>query len=72
MKRQEGRLTQKEQALDKKIDEIDRRVEELDDRDMKLQMVRQQLEHAAEQHRAQLETIARMTQTKLPTSDFGW
>jgi ribonucrease Y len=62
VKRQEERLVQKEGALDRKIDEAEGRVEELDDRDRKLQMVRQQLEHAAEQHRTQLETIARMTQ----------
>src|SRR6058998_1345439 len=33
----------------------------MDDRDKKLQKVRQQLEQAAEQHRQQLEAVARMT-----------
>jgi ribonucrease Y len=62
VKRQESRLAQKEETLDRKTSEMDQRAEELTDRDKKLQMVRQQLELAAEQHRTQLETIARMTQ----------
>ncbi len=61
LKRQEERLSQKEAALDRKTDEIDHRLEELDDRDRKLQMVRQQLEQAAEQHRRRLEEIGQMT-----------
>ncbi|MEX0743509.1 MAG: ribonuclease Y, partial [Actinomycetota bacterium] len=61
VKRQEGRLVQKEQTIDRKLDEVDKRASELDDRDQKLQMVRQQLEHAADQHRKRLEEIAQMT-----------
>ena len=61
VKRQEQRLTQKEESLERKLAEAERRAEELDDRDEKLQLVRQQLEQAAEQHRRQLETVARMT-----------
>ena len=61
IKRQEERLAQKEIAVDKKVDELEHRVTELDDRDDKLQMVRQQLEQAAEQHRRRLEEIAQMT-----------
>jgi len=61
VKRQEARFTQKEQAIDRKLDEADRRSEELEDRDQKLQLVRRQLEHAAEQHRRRLEEIAQMT-----------
>jgi ribonucrease Y len=61
VKRQEERLTQKERGVDRKVDEADRRAKELDDRDHKLQMVRQQLEQSAVQHRAALERIARMT-----------
>jgi ribonuclease Y len=61
VKRQEERLTQKERAIDRKVDEADRRSEELDDRDHRLQLVRQQLEQSAVQHRAALERIARMT-----------
>jgi ribonuclease Y len=64
IKRQEQRLTQKEEALDRKVGEVEHRVDELNDRDAKLQMVRQQLEQAAEQHRHQLEAIARMTQAE--------
>lgn len=61
VKRQEQRLAQKDEALERKMAEADRRAEELGDRDQKLQLVRQQLEQAAEQHRRQLETVARMT-----------
>jgi ribonuclease Y len=61
VKRQEERLTQKERAVDRKVDESERRAEELEDRDHKLQMVRQQLEQSAVQHRAALERIAQMT-----------
>jgi ribonuclease Y len=61
VKRQEARLTQKEEALEGKLAEIDRRSAEMDDRDQQLQKVRQHLEHAAEQHRQRLESVAQMT-----------
>ncbi|HZD78438.1 MAG TPA: ribonuclease Y [Actinomycetota bacterium] len=61
VKRQEQRLAQKEENLERKVGDLDRRVADLDDRDAKLQKVRQQLEQAAEHHRAQLESVARMT-----------
>ena len=61
VKRLEERLSQKDQAAEAKIDELGRRAEELDDRDRTLQMVRQQLEHATEQHRKRLEQVAQMT-----------
>ena len=61
VKRLEERLSQKDQAAEAKIDELGRRAEELDDRDRTLQMVRQQLEHASEQHRRRLEQVAQMT-----------
>jgi ribonuclease Y len=61
VKRQEARLAQKEEALDRKVAEIDRRSAEMDDRDQQLQKVRQHLEHAAEQHRQRLESVAQMT-----------
>ncbi len=61
IKRQEERLGQREETLERKLAEVDRRAEELDDRDRKLKRVREQLEQAAEQHRAQLEAVARMT-----------
>ena len=59
--RQETRLGQKEEALERKLAEIDRRSAEMDDRDQQLQKVRQHLEHAAEQHRLRLESVAQMT-----------
>jgi ribonucrease Y len=61
VKRQEARLTQKEEALERKLEEMDRRSAEMDDRDQQLQKVRQHLEHAAEQHRQRLESVAQMT-----------
>ncbi|MGZ4108137.1 MAG: ribonuclease Y [Actinomycetota bacterium] len=61
VKRQEARLTQKEEALERKLGEMDRRSAEMDDRDQQLQKVRQHLEHAAEQHRQRLESVAQMT-----------
>src|SRR5438034_2178890 len=61
MKRSEQRLTQKEEAIEKKLSDVETRSTEMDDRDKKLQKVRQQLEQAAEQHRQQLEAVARMT-----------
>ena len=61
VKRQEQRLTQRDESLERKLAEAERRAEELDDRDKRLQKVRQQLEQAAVEHRTQLEKIARMT-----------
>ena len=61
VQRQEERLSQKEQTVDRKVDDAERRSAELDDRDDKLKQVREQLEHAAVQHRSELEKIARMT-----------
>jgi ribonuclease Y len=59
--RQEARLTQKEEAVERKLADLERRSAEMDDRDLQLQKVRQHLEHAAEQHRQRLETVAQMT-----------
>ncbi len=61
VKRQEDRLTQKEETVDRKLAELERRAAEMDDRDLQLQKVRKHLEHAAEQHRERLESVARMT-----------
>jgi ribonuclease Y len=60
-KQQEARLTQKEESLERKLSELERRSAEMDDRDLQLQKVRQHLEHATEQHRQRLETVAQMT-----------
>ncbi|MEP7033157.1 MAG: ribonuclease Y [Actinomycetota bacterium] len=70
-KRIEGRLAQREETLERKLTEAERRVEELDDRDKKLQLVREQLEHAAEQHRTKLEKIAQMTATEAKETLMG-
>ncbi|HEX7464394.1 MAG TPA: Rnase Y domain-containing protein, partial [Actinomycetota bacterium] len=59
--RLEQRMTRKEETLERKLADVEHRAEELDDRDRTLQKVRQQLELAADQHRAQLEAVARMT-----------
>ena len=61
MKRSEQRLSQKEEAIENKLADVETRATEMDDRDTKLQKVRQQLERSAEQHREQLEAVARMT-----------
>ena len=61
VKRGEQRMSQKEEALERKLADVEGRSAELEDRDAKLQKVRQQLEQAAEQHRRQLEAVARMT-----------
>ncbi len=61
LSRQESRLTQKEESLEGKLTDLDRRSREMDDRDLQLQKVRQHLEHAAEQHRQRLQTVAQMT-----------
>jgi ribonuclease Y len=61
MKRSEQRLSQKEEAIENKLADVETRATEMDDRDKKLQKVRQQLEQSAEQHRQQLEAVARMT-----------
>ena len=68
IKRQEGRFTQKEQGVDRKLEELERRSTELDDRDGKLQLVRQQLEHAADSHRRRLEEIAQLTTSEAKES----
>jgi ribonuclease Y len=70
-KRIEGRLAQREETVERKVNEAERRVEDLDDRDKKLQLVREQLEHAAEQHRAKLEKIAQMTATEAKDTLVG-
>jgi ribonuclease Y len=62
VEREERRIAERERELDRRARKLEARAEELADRDRKLQMVRQQLEQAAEQHRAQLERIAGMTQ----------
>ena len=62
VERQEQRLAATEEGLERRGQELEERASELTDRDRTLQMVRRQLEQAAEQHRTQLETIARMTQ----------
>jgi ribonuclease Y len=59
--RQEHRMTQAEEDLRTKAADIERRRSELDDRDAKLHYVREQLEHATELHKQQLEKIAAMT-----------
>ena len=59
--RLESRLLAREESLDRKLEDVERRAEEIADRDAKLRAVREQLEHAAGEHRAALERIARLT-----------
>jgi ribonuclease Y len=61
VQRSEQRLSGKEDSADRKLAEIDRREGELKNRAAELERIRGQLEKAAEQQRAQLEAVARMT-----------
>ncbi len=61
VQRSEQRLSAKEDSADRKLAEIDRREGELKNRAGELERIRGQLEKAAEQQRAQLEAVARMT-----------
>ncbi|HEY7401835.1 MAG TPA: ribonuclease Y [Actinomycetota bacterium] len=61
IERIERRVSQTEEQLDRKLATVETRATDLDEREEKLTFVRQQLERAAESHRAQLEKIARMT-----------
>ena len=59
--RLESRILESETDLRKRVATIESRTLELQERDEKLQFVREQLEKAADQHRAELERIAGMT-----------
>ena len=61
MTRTEQRLTAREETLERKLADVERRGEELNDRDQQLRLVREELTHAYEQHRASLEKVAQMT-----------
>ncbi|MFL5798517.1 MAG: ribonuclease Y [Actinomycetota bacterium] len=61
VQRSEQRLSAKEDSADRKLAEFDRRDGELKTRAAELERIRGQLEKAAEQQRAQLEAVARMT-----------
>ncbi len=60
----ERRMIETEEEVRKQSAAVERRSAELEERDQKLQFVREQLEKATEQHRAQLERIANMTSTE--------
>ena len=59
--RAESRIVEREETLDRKAADLDRRAAELDERDQRLRLVREQLEHAADQHRSALEKVAQLT-----------
>jgi ribonuclease Y len=59
--RSEQRLTQQEKELERRLQDVDRHQSDLDEREEKLAYVRQRLEKATEEHRAQLEKIAHLT-----------
>ncbi|HLB61438.1 MAG TPA: ribonuclease Y [Actinomycetota bacterium] len=61
LKRQEQRLSQKEEHLEAKLDDVIRRAADLDDREDSLIRVREQLEKQFEVHRRKLEAVAGMT-----------
>jgi ribonucrease Y len=62
--RLERRIAGAEDELRARTQKLDARAAELEERDEKLAEVRVRLEKAAEQHRAQLERVARMTSTE--------
>jgi ribonuclease Y len=62
--RLERRIAGSEDELRTRTQKLDARAVELEERDEKLAEVRVRLEKAAEQHRAQLERVARMTSTE--------
>jgi ribonuclease Y len=60
-RRREGRLTQREEALDAKIGDLERAERALRDKAASLDRTRDQMARAQEEHRRQLEQVARMT-----------
>ncbi|MFM8944949.1 MAG: ribonuclease Y [Actinomycetota bacterium] len=61
MTRAEQRAAVREETYERKLAEVERRTEELNDRDHQLRLVREELQHANEQHRLALEKVAQMT-----------
>jgi ribonucrease Y len=62
--RLETRISGTEDELRSRRERLDTRASELEERDRKLTFVREQLEHASDQHRTQLERIAGMTSSE--------
>jgi ribonucrease Y len=60
-RRREGRLAQREEALDAKIGDLERSERALRDKAASLDRTRDQMARAQEEHRRQLERVARMT-----------
>jgi ribonuclease Y len=60
-RRREGRLVEQEEQLDHRLTELRRSEEALAGRSEKLDRTREELSRAAEEHRRQLEHVARMT-----------
>jgi ribonuclease Y len=60
-RRREGRLAQREEALDAKLAHIERAEQSLEDRNKQLDRLREELSRVQEEHRRQLEQVARMT-----------
>ena len=60
-RRREGRIAQREEALDAKLGELRRAEQGLVEKDRKLDQTREELSRAAQRHRQELERVARMT-----------
>ena len=71
LQRHERRITEKEAAADGRLEEISRRTGEMDDREQTLQLVRQQLEKQAEQHKQRLQAVAGMTASEARDALMG-
>jgi ribonucrease Y len=71
LQRHERRVAEKEEAVDTRLEEITRRTGEMDDREQTLQVVRQQLEKQAEQHKQRLQAVAGMTASEARDALMG-
>jgi ribonucrease Y len=71
LQRHERRITEKDAAADARLEEISRRTGEMDDREQTLQLVRQQLEKQAEQHKQRLQAVAGMTASEARDALMG-
>jgi ribonucrease Y len=61
VRKREGRLLEREEALDRKVGELRQQEQSLGDRARKLEATQKELARAAEEHRRELERVARLT-----------
>jgi ribonucrease Y len=61
LRAREARFTQREEGLERKLGELQHQEKALSERSRRLEATRQELTRAAEQHRGELERVARLT-----------